>query len=157
MDLLEKYVPGAQAKVKTLVEKAKTYAMSMNMTELEIKVMEATNSEPWGPHGSVMSEIAQGAYKPDGFRQIMAIVDQRLMETEDNWRLVYKALLLLEYLCKQGPMRVVEYLQSMEISRLERLRDRFDYKDPAGRDQVTVQDRQMLSCKKYHDKFLPLN
>lgn len=33
-----------------------------------------------------------------------AIVDQRLMETEDNWRLVYKALLLLEYLCKQGPM-----------------------------------------------------
>lgn len=60
MDLLEKYVPGAQAKVKTLVEKAKTYAMSMNMTELEIKVMEATNSEPWGPHGSVMS----GTYHP---------------------------------------------------------------------------------------------
>lgn len=28
------------------------------------------------------------------------------MESPENWRLVYKALLLLEYLCKQGPIQV---------------------------------------------------
>lgn len=31
------------------------------------------------------------------------ILDQRLNERDENWRLCYKALLLLEYLCKQGP------------------------------------------------------
>jgi hypothetical protein len=32
------------------------------------------------------------------------IVDQRMQETPENWRLVYKALLLLEYMVKHGPM-----------------------------------------------------
>lgn len=32
------------------------------------------------------------------------IVDQRLQESPENWRLVYKALLLLEYMVKHGPM-----------------------------------------------------
>ena len=34
----------------------------------------------------------------------MGVVDQRLSEGPENWRLVYKALLLLEYMCKHGPM-----------------------------------------------------
>lgn len=32
------------------------------------------------------------------------VVDQRLSEGPDNWRLVYKTLLLLEYMLKHGPM-----------------------------------------------------
>jgi hypothetical protein len=35
---------------------------------------------------------------------LQGIVDQRLQETPENWRLVYKALLLLEYMVKHGPM-----------------------------------------------------
>lgn len=32
------------------------------------------------------------------------ILDQRLQETAENWRLVYKSLLLLEYMVKHGPL-----------------------------------------------------
>jgi len=29
--------------------------MALNLTDLEVKVEEATDNEPWGPHGSVMA------------------------------------------------------------------------------------------------------
>lgn len=32
------------------------------------------------------------------------VVDQRLAEGPDNWRLVYKTLLLMEYMLKHGPL-----------------------------------------------------
>jgi hypothetical protein len=32
------------------------------------------------------------------------VIDQRLSESPESWRLVYKALLLLEYMLKHGPM-----------------------------------------------------
>jgi hypothetical protein len=32
------------------------------------------------------------------------VLDERLKETGENWRLVYKSLLLLEYMCKHGPL-----------------------------------------------------
>ena len=34
----------------------------------------------------------------------MSVISQRLQERDENWRLCYKALLLLEFLCKQGPL-----------------------------------------------------
>ncbi len=34
---------------------------------------------------------------------MQGIVDQRLSESPENWRLVYKTLLLLEFMCKRGP------------------------------------------------------
>lgn len=35
---------------------------------------------------------------------MQSVCDQRLSEGPDNWRLVYKTLLLLEYMCKHGPL-----------------------------------------------------
>ena len=35
---------------------------------------------------------------------LQGILDQRLQESAENWRLVYKSLLLLEYMVKHGPM-----------------------------------------------------
>ncbi len=29
-------------------------ALALNVTEIELRVMEATNEEPWGPHGQAM-------------------------------------------------------------------------------------------------------
>jgi hypothetical protein len=52
LSAVDKYVPGASTKVKVLADKAK--AFMDNRTELELKVLEATNHEPWGPHGSAM-------------------------------------------------------------------------------------------------------
>jgi hypothetical protein len=34
----------------------------MNLTEMEAKVREATNGEPWGASTSLMKEIANGTY-----------------------------------------------------------------------------------------------
>jgi hypothetical protein len=48
-----RYVPGAQSKIKNFADKAKAYVN--NVSELEMKVLEATNHEPWGPHGSAMA------------------------------------------------------------------------------------------------------
>lgn len=35
---------------------------------------------------------------------MQGVVDQRLTEPPENWRLIYKTLLLLEYMCKRGPL-----------------------------------------------------
>lgn len=34
----------------------------LNYTEMETKVHEATNNEPWGASSTLMQEIAQGTY-----------------------------------------------------------------------------------------------
>jgi len=49
---VESVLPGAKLQVAKALDKAKTYIN--NMTDLEIKVHEATNHDPWGPHGAVM-------------------------------------------------------------------------------------------------------
>ncbi len=36
---------------------SKVKQMALNLTDLEVKVEEATNNEPWGPHGTVMAGI----------------------------------------------------------------------------------------------------
>lgn len=34
--------------------------LAMNYSEIEVKVRQATDgNEPWGPHGSIMNELAQ--------------------------------------------------------------------------------------------------
>jgi len=38
------------------------YTAVMNYTEMEAKVREATNNEPWGCPTSLMQEIANGTY-----------------------------------------------------------------------------------------------
>jgi hypothetical protein len=61
---------GAQNKIKNLADKAKAYVN--NVSELELKVLEATNHDPWGPHGSVM----QGGW-PCWFRMACGSVSCR--------------------------------------------------------------------------------
>ena len=43
---------GILKKVTTTVKQ-----VALNLTETEIKVEEATNNEPWGPHGTTMSGV----------------------------------------------------------------------------------------------------
>ncbi|MEW5300146.1 MAG: hypothetical protein WDW36_003098 [Sanguina aurantia] len=88
-----------------------------------------------------MADIARMASNPDKYDLIMGILDQRLSEREENWRLCYKALLLLEFLCKQGPYRVADEL-ARSVATFERLADNFTYKDVSGRDQgINVRQR----------------
>lgn len=123
---------------KTASQKVKKY--TMNLTDLEIKVEEATSAETWGPHGSTMNEIADAAFDPENYRQIMGVLARRLQEKDENWRMCYKALLLLEHLLKHGPGKIVGDVQSSS-GVLDRLTN-FQYKDENMKDHgVNVRHR----------------
>ncbi|GIL88365.1 hypothetical protein Vretimale_15048 [Volvox reticuliferus] len=127
------------AVLNTLAAKAK--ALALNVTEIELKVLEATNEEPWGPHGKEMQEIARAAEDPEKYNLIMNVISERLQMRDENWRLCYKGLLLLEYMVKHGPWRIVDEL-ARSVTSLERLRDDFEYKDAQGRDHgINVRQR----------------
>lgn len=56
-----------------------------------------------------MSEIADLTYNVVAFTEIMQMIWKRLNDHGKNWRHVYKALLLLEYLIKTGSEKVLSY------------------------------------------------
>lgn len=72
----------------------------------QIKVREATSNDPWGPSSTIMAEISDLTYNVVAFSEIMALIWKRLNDHGKNWRHVYKALVLLEYLIKTGSEKV---------------------------------------------------
>jgi len=62
----------------------------MNYTEVEAKVREATSDEAWGPHGSLMGEIAKFTFTYEHYPEVMAMVWKRMFESRKNWRRIYK-------------------------------------------------------------------
>ncbi|XP_046690598.1 epsin-3 isoform X3 [Silurus meridionalis] len=111
-----------------------------NYTEAEIKVREATSNDPWGPPGSLMIEISELTFDVVTFSEIMGIIWKRLNDHGKNWRHVYKALTLLEYLVKTGAERVAQQCKE-NIHAIQTLRD-FQYIDRDGMDQgVNVREK----------------
>ncbi|CAM4614737.1 unnamed protein product [Leuciscus chuanchicus] len=93
-------------KVRELVDKATNVVM--NYTETESKVREATNDDPWGPSGQLMGEIARATFMYEQFPEVMNMLWTRMLkDNKKNWRRVYKSLLLLAYLIRNGSERVV--------------------------------------------------
>ncbi|XP_026681903.1 epsin-1-like [Diaphorina citri] len=80
--------------------------LAHNYSDAQVKVREATSNDPWGPSSSLMSEIADLTYNVVAFTEIMAMIWKRLNDSGKNWRHVYKALSLLEYLIKTGSDKV---------------------------------------------------
>lgn len=63
----------------------------MNYTEIEAKVREATNDDTWGPHGTIMAEIARYTYTYEHFPEVMSMLWKRMLhENKKNWRRIYK-------------------------------------------------------------------
>jgi hypothetical protein len=60
---VEEFLPGTKQAVAKLQDKAKAYIN--NLSDLELKVHEATNHDPWGPHGTAM----QGGWCREGHRE----------------------------------------------------------------------------------------
>ncbi|KAI8065568.1 hypothetical protein BC940DRAFT_72495 [Gongronella butleri] len=108
---------------------------------MEAKVHEATNNEAWGASSTLMQEIAQGTYNYQYFNEIMPTLYKRFTEKEaSQWRQIYKALVLLEYLVKNGSERVVDDARS-HISMIKIMRN-FHYIDEKGKDQgVNIRNR----------------
>jgi epsin len=125
--------------LKSMYEQAKNVVL--NVSEMEAKVREATNDDPWGASSTLMQEIAQGTFHFQYFNEIMPSIYSRFMEKEARqWRQIYKALQLLEYLIKHGSERVVDDARS-HISTLKMLRN-FHYIDDKGKDEgINVRNR----------------
>ena len=77
-----------------------------NYTDSQVKVREATSNDPWGPSSTLMSEIADLTYNVVAFTEIMQMVWKRINDHGKNWRHVYKALVLLDYIIKTGSDKV---------------------------------------------------
>ncbi|XP_037316356.2 clathrin interactor 1a isoform X1 [Pungitius pungitius] len=119
-------------KVRELVDKATNVVM--NYSEVESKVREATNDDPWGPSGQLMSEISRATFMYEQFPEVMNMLWTRMLrDNKKNWRRVYKSLLLLAHLIRNGSERVVtstrEHLYDL------RSLESYHFVDENGKDQ----------------------
>ncbi|KAL3863336.1 hypothetical protein ACJMK2_005096 [Sinanodonta woodiana] len=157
-------------KVREITDKVTNVVM--NYSEVETKVREATNDEAWGPHGTLMHEIAQYTFTYEHFPEVVGMLWKRMLhDNKKNWRRVYKSLLLLTYLVKNGSERVVtscrEHLYDL------RSLENYSFTDENGKDQGMnvrhkvkelidfIQDDERLreerkKAKKNKDKYVGL-
>ncbi|KAG6423389.1 hypothetical protein SASPL_113784 [Salvia splendens] len=115
------------------------------------QVLDATNDEPWGPHGTILAEIAQGTKKYSECQMIMKVLWTRLAETGKNWRAVYKSLSVIEYLVAHGSERAVDEIveHTYQIASLSS----FEYVDPSGKDNgINVRKKSETIAALLNDK-----
>ncbi|GAA6095256.1 clathrin interactor 1a [Tachysurus ichikawai] len=140
-------------KVRELVDKATNVVM--NYSEIESKVREATNDDPWGPSGQLMGEIAKATFMYEQFPEVMNMLWFRMLkDNKKNWRRVYKSLLLLGYLVRNGSERAVtstrEHLYDL------RSIESYHFIDENGKDQginVRQKVKEMLEFVQDDDRL----
>uniref|UniRef100_A0AAQ4S5V5 Epsin 3a n=1 Tax=Gasterosteus aculeatus aculeatus TaxID=481459 RepID=A0AAQ4S5V5_GASAC len=128
--------------------------MVNNFTEAEVKVREATSNDSWGPSSTLMAEVADLTFNVVAFTEVMGMIWKRLNDHGKNWRHVYKALTLLDYLIKTGSERVAQECRK-NIYTIQTLRD-FQYVDRDGHDQgVNVREKakQLVALLKDEEKL----
>ncbi|XP_030371543.1 clathrin interactor 1 isoform X3 [Scaptodrosophila lebanonensis] len=119
-------------KVRELADKVTNVVM--NYTEIEGKVREATNDDPWGPTGPLMQELAHATFSYETFPEVMSMLWKRMLQdNKTNWRRTYKSLLLLNYLVRNGSERVVT--SSREHIYDLRSLENYTFTDEGGKDQ----------------------
>ncbi|WOL12948.1 clathrin interactor EPSIN 2-like [Canna indica] len=105
----------------------------LKVPNIEQKVLDATSNEPWGPHGTLLADIAQATRNYHEYQMIMNVIWKRINDTGKNWRHVYKGLTVLEYLVANGSERVIDEIRE-HAYQISTLSD-FQYIDSSGRDQ----------------------
>ncbi|XP_034121853.1 epsin-1 isoform X3 [Drosophila guanche] len=108
--------------------------LAHNYSDAQVKVREATSNDPWGPSAAIMGEIADLTYNVVAFSEIMQMIWKRLNDHGKNWRHVYKALILLEYLIKIGTEKVAQQCKE-NIFAIQTLREFVYFEE--GKDQGT--------------------
>ncbi|GBP30802.1 Epsin-2 [Eumeta japonica] len=143
-DEMQVNVAGLRRNIKNLAH---------NYSDAQVKVREATSNDPWGPSSTLMAEIADLTYNVMAFTEIMQMIWKRLNDHGKNWRHVYKALVLMEYLIKTGSEKVA--LQCKEnIFAIQTLKD-FQYTEE-GKDQglnVREKAKQLVSLLKDEERL----
>ncbi|OVA11369.1 Epsin domain [Macleaya cordata] len=114
----------------------------LKVPEIEQKVLDATSDEPWGPHGSDLTEIAQATRKITECQMVMNVLWTRLTERGGNWRYVYKALAVIEYLVANGAERAVDDIieHTFQISSLSG----FEYVEPSNGKDMGINVRKKV-------------
>ncbi|KAG0063989.1 hypothetical protein BGZ89_009468 [Linnemannia elongata] len=106
---------------------------SKGYTDIQGKVRTATSNDPWGPSGSQMNELAHATFNQQAFLEIMEILDKRMNDKGKNWRHVFKALTVLDYLLHVGSENVVRYARD-NLYIVKTLKE-FQFIDEDGKDQ----------------------
>ncbi|XP_015186267.1 PREDICTED: uncharacterized protein LOC107071629 isoform X5 [Polistes dominula] len=96
--------------------------LAHNYSSAQKAVRKATSNDPWGPSSTLMAEIADLTYNVVAFTEIMQMLWKRLNDHGKNWRHVYKALVLLEYLIKTGTEKVAQQCKE-NIFAIQTLKD----------------------------------
>lgn len=125
-----------------------------NYTEAEVKVREATSNDSWGPPTSLMAEIADLTFNVVAITEVMGMLWKRLNDHGKNWRHVYKALILMDYLVKTGSEQVAKECRE-KIYSVQTLRD-FQYFDKDGHDQginVREKAKQLVALLRDEEKL----
>ncbi|CAB3364633.1 Hypothetical predicted protein [Cloeon dipterum] len=127
--------------------------LAHNYSDAQVKVREATSNDPWGPSSTIMSEIADLTYNVVAFTEIMQMVWKRLNDHGKNWRHVYKALMLLEYLIKTGSEKVASQCKE-NIFVIQTLRD-FQHIEDSHDQGLNVREKakQLVSLLKDDEKL----
>ncbi|GMH10789.1 hypothetical protein Nepgr_012630 [Nepenthes gracilis] len=123
----------------------------LKVPEIEQKVLDATDNEPWGPHGTALAEIAQATKKLTECQMVMNVLWTRLGETGKDWRYVYKALAVIEYLVANGSERAIDDIieHTFQISSLAG----FEYVEPNGKDMgINVRKKAETIVSLLNDK-----
>lgn len=143
-DEMQVNVAGLRRNIKNLAH---------NYSDAQVKVREATSNDPWGPSSTLMAEIADLTYNVMAFTEIMQMIWKRLNDHGKNWRHVYKALVLMEYLIKTGSEKVA--MQCKEnIFAIHTLKD-FQYMEE-GKDQglnVREKAKQLVNLLKDDERL----
>ncbi|XP_023312039.1 epsin-2-like [Anoplophora glabripennis] len=124
-----------------------------NYSDAQKKVREATSNDPWGPSSTIMAEVADLTYNVVAFSEIMQMIWKRLNDHGRNWRHVYKALVLLDYLIKTGSEKVGQQCKE-NIFAIQTLKD-FQYLEE-GKDQgqnVREKAKQLVNLLKDDERL----
>lgn len=113
--------------------------MVKNYSEAEVKVREATSNDPWGPSSTLMSEISDLTYNIVALGEIMRMIWKRLNDHGKNWRHVYKSLVLLDYLIKNGNEKVAQQCKE-HIVAIQTLKD-FQYLEEQKDQGASVREK----------------
>ena len=68
--------------------------MVMNYSEVEAKVREATNDDPWGAPSTLMQELAKFTFTYEHYPEVMSMLWKRMFESKKNWRRTYKVYMM---------------------------------------------------------------
>lgn len=133
--------------IKQVYKKGKDIAL--NAPEVERKVKDATSNEKWGPTGTQMQEISRATYNFQDLPIIMSVIWKRINDPGKYWRHVYKSLLLIDYLVRNGSEQVIRDCRNhlIEIQTLTEFQHIEEDKDVG----LSVRERAKQVIELLHD------